>query len=659
MNVFRPQRCVLPGSLHCVYDLIRRDPITGERVSHGCCLHSGDFYNIYPEFDSSGDVVNQDPNPTVPNDLKLGPTVIWENITNMHQDGMSFDFRAFHADIHPLYHKEHRNVPVRPQEDEELTGEVFGSNSPVLVSTGWIEESYYGHDRVERCRLGIYGPFDEKANTTRPKCVKSYTLQIKDWTNFTFQTDWGRPKEFFAADESNAVIQDFCYRWFDPVVAERLAEGIIHIKNGGYVNLWTMMINNFVGEDQRRDFMNMVSLKSKSNLYSGSLNIEHYCRLYDQVDKMHWEHKYVDQDGNYVSKVIRFPDEIRLLYKQNILNFILNYPGLQNAVVGADEGYRTNERYWYAMMIFKRAIKEGVVNTRMTLPPWLVAQFRDTGKHDHIVELFGERKPYSQCTKQEKDDYLEAKIVRVPNAQDLYPRMERVEDIIDYHDKTLKWYAFCDILNAGRRWSRSEIQAAWEVFSNAWDHQPEPDPSIFWDWVDEIASRPLEDDISMDGTEIIYEGACRIDYGEGNITTARAFAANLIGLRTGCEEDSFEVNKMPVQNWYEVSGRTKPGLKRDGRKVFWDQLALCGGLEDDRWFEEHGMSANDFMEATGNLKDFHRAGDRGLAGFDTYESRGLAVLTGFSDSDFGHISIYDADNDELTPLREDLWQDKE
>lgn len=660
MNVFRTQRCVLRGGIHCVYDLIRRDPITGEVISHGCCIRSRDVYNIYPEHNSMGDVINQDDNPLIPYDAKLGPTIIWENITNMHQDGMNFDLRKFAADLHPLYHREFRNVPIPIPESEELTGEVFGGNSPVLVSTGWITESYYAHDRVERCRLGIYGPFDEKANTTRPKCVKSYTLQVKDWTNFTYQTDWGKPKQFFAADEPDDSIREFCKRWFDPITAERVADGLIHIKNGSYVNLWTLMSNNFIDEDQRRNFMNLISIKSKANLYAGSFNIEHYCKLYDQVDKMEWTHSYVNQNGERIRKKIKFPSEIRTLYKQNILNYILNYPKLQETIVGNDSGYRTNERYWHAMCLFRRAYKEGIINRKLGLPTWLVLQLKDTGKHDMMVNLFGESKPWSKCTQQEKDDYLEAKIVRLDNAQDLYPAMERVEDIVDYHKKTLKWYVFCDILHAGRRWNKSEIQTTWDVFCNAWDSDPQ-DPSIFWNWIEEIASRPLEDDISIDGREVIYEGAMRLDLGEGNITEARAFATNLIGLRTGCRKDSFEVNKMPVQNWYEVSGRSKPGTKKDAKKVFWDQLALCGGLVDDRFIEEHHMSVDDYMEATNNIKDFSSTRERGkLAGFDVYEARALSSPTGFSDSDFGQLSILDTENDEISPLREeDPWQDEE
>lgn len=658
MNVFvRSSRCVLPGNLHCVYDLIRNDPVMGPdaRKSHGCCLHRRDHYNIYPEFDHDGDSINQDDNPAMPECFKVGPTIIWENITNMHQDGMSFDYRNFDSDLHPLYHKEVRNIPTRLADDQELVGEVFGCNSPVLVSTGWIDESWYGHDRVERCRLGIYGPYDEKAGTTRPKCVKSYTLQVQGWINFTHQTDWGKPKQFFAADASDEVIKAFCSRWFDPTVAERIAEGISKVKRGQYLNLWTLMSNNFINEDLRRDFMNMISLKSKRNLYPNHLNIEHYCRLYDQVDKMSWDHEYYDLDGKRKVKHIKFPVEIRRLYKQNILNFILNYPCLQKAEVGLDTGYSTNERYWWAMTLFKRAAKEGIINRKMGLPAWFVKQFRDTGTHDPLVEVHGEMKPYSQCTQQEKDDYAEALIVRVDNAKDLYPKMERVEDIIDYHAKGLLWYTFCDILNAGRRWNRSEIQTAWDIFTVAWEKE---DPSIFWDWVDEIASRQMEDDISIDGTEVIYEGAVRLDLGDGNITEGRAFAANLLGLRLGCDRDSFDVNKMPVQNWYEVSGRTKPSLKKDGRKVFWDQLALCGGLVDDRF--DLSMRIEDFMEATGNLKDFESTREHGPARFDTYESRSLSAPTGFSDSDFGQISIYDVDLDELSPLREeDPWQDEE
>lgn len=658
MNVQRTQRCNLSGGLVCVYKLVGRDPITGDSIEYGCSLRGGDFYNIYPEFNEQGNIVNQDPNPTVPSDFKLGPTVIWENITNQHQDGMNFDFRTFQADIHPLYHVEHRNVPIKPRDGEDPLGEVFGGREPVLVSSGWVEDTYYGHDRVERCRFGIYGKKDFRSNLVRPKAARSYVGQIKDWINFSSQPVYGQAKEFFACEESDESIQKLCERWFDAKVAKRVSEAIIYIKNGGYVNLWKLLENNFVDNEYRKNFMRFVSTKCKFLLYKGNVNIEFYFRLYDHIGKMEWKHEYVDENGNKVQTVVKLPKEVVKLWRQNILNFVMNYPPLQKSPTNKDTGYRTNERYWWAVMMFKRAMdkKDPVANMKLPLPEWFIKQYKDTGKHDPVIEIHGEKKLWSEANQLEKDDFLEAKIVRVQNASDLYPKMERIEDIIDYHKKGPMWDVFCDILKAGRRWNRTEIQSAWDVFQNSYIND---NPAIFWDWVEELACRPMEDEMTIDGKEVLREGAMRLDLGEGNISASRSFASNLIGLRTCCKKDSYDINKMPPQDWYEAKGKSKPGVTRNPKDCFWDLLAKSGGLIDDRYIGEHYMGEQDYKEATLHI-DEHIEEERGLSDFNIYEARSLSLDTGFSDSDFSQISMYDVDNDDLHPLREeDPWLDEE
>lgn len=659
MNVQRTQRCNLSGGLVCVYNLVRRDPVTGEKIEYGCSLRSSDFYNIYPEFDEQGNVVNQDPNPTVPSDFKLGPTVIWENITNQHQDGMSFDFRTFPADIHPMYHVEHRNIPIKPREGEDPLGEIIGEGEPALVSSGWVEDTWYGNDRVEKCRFGLYGRKDNRSNLVRPKAAKSYVGEIKDWINFSNQPMHGNEKQFFVCEESNEEIMNLCKKWFEEKVANRVFEALVHIKNGGYVNLWKLVENNFVDNETRKNFFRFISTKSKSLLYKRNVNIEHYFRLYDHIGKMKWKHEYIDENGNTVKTVNKIPKEIVKLWRQNILNFILNYPPLQNAVIDRGTGYRTNERYWWAMMMFKRAIdkKDPIANMNMALPQWFVDQYKITGKYDPVIEIHGEKKHWSEANQLEKDDYIEAKIVRVQNASDLYPHMERIEDIIDHHKKDSMWYIFCDILRAGRRWNRTEIQSAWDVFQRSWINN---DPAIFWDWVEELACRPIEDEISIDGKEVIREGAMRLDLGEGNISASRSFASNLIGLRTCCKKDSYDINKMPPQDWYDAKGRSKPGMTKNPKDCFWDLLAKCGGLIGDKRIGEHTIGEQDYQEATMLIGDYESQIEEGLAGFNVYEARSLSIETGFSDSDFSQISMYDVDNDDLHPLREeDPWQGEE
>jgi hypothetical protein len=679
-NVLDKQKCSLPGGLQCVYNIIRRNAITGEKVYHGCCLHSGDHYNIYPEFESqmqggclvatTGKVVNNDDNPYIPNDFKVGLTVVWENVTNQHEDGMNFDFRDFPADIHPLYHREARNVPIPLDDDTDPIGEIFGDLSPVLVSTGWMEESWYGHDRVEVCKKGIYGIYDNRINTTKPKCMKSYINQIRGWINYTNQSDTSKPKQFYACEESDELILEFCYKWFNATVAERIADGIIYVKNGGYINMWSLLENNFIDEPSRRAFMNQISLKSKKNLYKGSFNIQSYCALYDQIDKMIWPHYYTDESGEVKQKLIQYPEEMRKLFKENILNFIMNHPSLEKTQVGQDSGYKTSQRYWHAMMLFRRAKKEKLINPRQKLPNWLVTQYNDTMRHDCIIVTHDKTVSWNKATKEEKDDFIDAKILRVENAKDLYPHMERVEDIVNYHKQDMMWFQFCDILKAGRRWNKSEIQSAWEIFNVAY---AQDNPSIFWDWVEDFASRPLEDEISINGLEVLQQGAMRLNTGDGNITGSRSFAANLIGLRTGCTTDSFDINKMPMQNWYEVTGRGKGGSSRNPKDIFWENLAKLGGLDNDDFYRERFMSDDDYLEATGGKGDeFYSEVEQDILVWSPYESISLSTPTGFSDSDIDSMCIYDSRSDDLSPQRiyssekddmtpmneEDIWEEE-
>lgn len=671
------------GDLHCAFKMMRKNPETGEVEDLGCQKCGGrghDEYAIYPEFKGSmidfkliatdGRIVNNDTNPYVPSDMKIGPTVIWENISGHNQNGLNFDFRDFPADsyLHPLYHREERNVPLSSMLDTDDVGEIFGGTEPVLVVPGWNIETFYGHDRVEVCRQGIYGRYDEGTDMVLPKCLRSYTRDIPNWVDYSGRDEWFMPREFFVDGATDESIVAFCHKHFaDTTTAERMADALKSIRNGDWINVTTLMTNNFASDSERRDFMEVVSLKTRRDLYKGSVNLQRYCELYTYLDRAEWISSRRDENGKEVQEVKKIPKDICVLFKQNLMNWILNSPTVQNIMVG-NESYGVRERYWYVSEMLRKAKKEKVLDRKVKLPKWLIKQFTNSRNDKKVFDLFGETYDYDEAPKELKDEYVDSIILRLKEGpKQLYPGMLKVRDIIDSGKSGPIWFSFLDILNAGRRWNVSEIQTAWDYFQRAWMQE---DPSIFWNWVDDMESLPYETEYSVSQDEFVKKleklngiamhypefqevipnengkpliGALELGLGDSDISPSRTFAKNL--LECQIDDDTFDVIQRNTIDVYD--GRARVKHRREcSHETFWNELARVGLAGDKAAKATLSRETHEEFEATRN---------------DSTVTQDSTLEGGFDNGDLDGMKSQDPYSGELSSFEggPNIWQDEE
>lgn len=611
------------GQWHCVYKVRRRDPETGKIRDYGCIKHQigtqdtagVDWYNIFPEHDeSSGNAIYQQRS-SEPNCFRTGPTLIWENISGKGQNGLNYDLREFEADIHPLYRKEEYNIPSNSFLSEDDIGEIFGETDPILVNTGWNNERWIGINNVDICNEGIYGPYNAISDMVLPKCFKSYARDIYNWINFTNKKEVFKPRTHYLSEMNKEEIAFFCKNTFGAgSVAERMNEALLYIKRGNYLNIWTLMCNNFVSRDIKKKFMDSISMRSKNDLYKGTINIRQYCQLYGYIDKIRHNATYIDINGKEIKETKYLPNELIKLYKENLINFILNYPALQKSLNNTSlnnmaEKYATNQRYWFIVPLLKRAKKEGILNTKVKLPTWLVNIIKE--ESNPSFKLFGIEYDYKSAPADIKKEYDEANYLRLNGPQNLYPGIIHIKSQLDTKGYDVGWYTFCDILHAGRIWNIAEIKLAWEFFKPAWIRE---EPRIFWDWVEKIVELPYDTEFSIseeeyekiikkvngkclhipDTEQVLEYGATDFNIGEGRVSQGRAFAMNLINQMY--DYDSWEVQKQPISNSYDAIARVK--LRREcNHETFWTMLARIGGLKNDREEVIRKISKGTYKEA--------------------------------------------------------------
>jgi hypothetical protein len=611
--------------LHCVYKVRRRDPVTGKVDDYGCIKHEvgvagtagHDHYNIYPEHDeSSGDIIYQQRSGD-PTCFRVGPQVIFENITGQHDDGLNYDFRDFDADIHPNYHREERNLPQMHQMSEDDIGEIMGESDPCLVCSNWGIERFMKIPEVEVCGDAIYGPYNEQADMTMPKCFKSYSRDIYGWVNYTNKSESVAPRKYYLSEMTKEQIVDFCNTTFSvKKVAERMSDALLYVKDGNYLDMWLIMKNNFVSRKERQNFLDQISTRSKKELYKGSLNLKNFCELYNYIDQMRHKYNYVDINGKEVREEKYLSKEYRTLYKQNVLNYILNYPELEQSI-DCLEKHETNHRYWHVIMLLKRAKKDKILKL---VPKWIVPLIKE--EHDPQFRYLGENYNYSSAPKDIKDEYDIASLLRLDTPDRLYPSMMRIKDKLDTKGYEMGWFTFCDILNAGRKWNMAEIRLAWEYFKPAYAQN---DPSIFWDWIEKVVNLPYETNISVDETEVIEYGACDYNIGDGYVSPARAFAMNLSNQMYS--DDSWEVQKQPLNEAYDAKAKVRH-MRECNHETFWTRLAHVGLSEDkldkalsDETYEE---IMEDHMQGVASMYN----GEVGLSDSDLYHQEGYNPLTG-------------------------------
>lgn len=686
MNIFQCQKGVLPGGLECAFRIVKTNS-AGKPSYFGCVRHGGnpgkDFYNLYPEHDyNTGDAVYQPSNPGDP--FKLGEiTLSWENLTS-HQSGRNYDsFRDFPADIHPLYSVSEHNHPTKSILGVDDVGDVFGDDSPALVHSGWKTEKFYGKSSVELCQGGIYGRFDTKANMIMHTCMRSH-IGVPGFINYTNRNDVVKKELYIGYASDNDIISFAAGIFKDTKVALRMADAMLEVKRGNYINLWTVMTNNFVAHDVKRRFMSKISSDMHANIYKGRANLMHFCSLYSCVDQMNWTEYITDANGDTKRISKSTHSDLRKVYKENILNWILNYPPLQNIDLNHGGKYAPHNRYWFVVLLIKRAKRDGILNKKAMLPEWMISMILE--KNDPMVKLFGKPMLYSQLPAEYKGEYHEAQDAHLDTEnpthiiENLYPGMINIKSELlqDKKVDAFMWGQFLQILKAGRRWSISEIKNAWEHFEPSWIQD---DPSIFYSWLENVADLPMEevDTISKEeGEELVKRGerklltepgpvtlaehgACNFNLGDGGLSQQRAFASNLLNNSLDYSNwetwDDYDVVRTPVGNWYEANAKVSHA-RECNHETFWAMLAQCGGLIDDRRNIDKILSDSTLHETL----DADAYEEALIASQENVASINGAIQGSLDGDDLDELMGYDPITDETSHLSssmEGIWLGEE
>lgn len=338
------------GRLYCAFMKLKEDPETGQLEECGCIAGLKDEYRIFPEHSSNGDVVHQSP-ARLNNPFPYGINVIWENDSNS-DNGNTFSFRRLRAEeynMHPLYTINEINEPTTHGVlANDQIGTAFGLEDVSLSTNGWADQKILGLQRVEDCNMGIYGRFDKVEKMVLPKCLRDYTGDVKGWVNYTPIPDNPRPKRFFACDEPDKKIAAFCTDKFGKTTTSvAIYQILVAIKHGEFINLYEALLNNNVSRAHAMAFMNEVSTKSKSTLYS-NMNLMKYFYLWKCLPKM------------------GLPEEKVHLFRCHLMNYVLNYPGLTKMDMSSTATminasgrmyYPPNRRYWWVVLMVNEALQ--------------------------------------------------------------------------------------------------------------------------------------------------------------------------------------------------------------------------------------------------------------------------------------------------------------
>jgi hypothetical protein len=659
MNIEQCRRGTLPGNLECIFRIKKKDS-RGKETYFGCLKHGGkpgrDHYNLYPEH--SGDTMDYVYQPSNPLDpYKLGEIILaWENLTS-HQSGRNFDLKSERpADIHPLYTAVEHNYPTVSHMAPDTVGEIFGEESPALVHPGWQPDAikFYGLNNIDVCQQygGIYGKYDQKKDMIMHQCLKSH-IEIPGWINYTNRKETPNKKELYIGYATMKEILDFTTTLFkNRVVASRMFDAMMLIKAGTFINLWCLMVNNFVDKDTKTAFMSKVSIDTPNTIFKSKINIIQFYELYNMIDRMTWTEKIVDVDGNTneVKKTIH--KDIATIYKENILNWILNHPHLQTIEPGLSH-YGPTDRFWFLLPLLKRARKDGILNVKAILPPWLVNLL--TYKHTPVAKVFGKVTTYDQFSEELKGEYADGKYSHLDSKSPMeifsrsYPGMINIKkELLSTGDRkidSLGWGQFLEILKVGQRWSMIEIEEAFDKFLLSWTQD---DPSIFFEWLDDEEFPPSGAFVINILNAIL---PCITE--EGPIQRSRNKAWN-----TWTSWDDWNIVKMPIGNWFDASVKTKSTRPVIGHDVFWRMAAAIGGLVDDRKEIEKILTSSTYEEAMESLLSSDPVIDTEDDNDDDSTYNLLMDAPEDQSDDYG-ISVYCPSDGSYHNSRGDIWLGEE
>lgn len=552
MNVFGCKQSKIRGSKNVFCAFAKIEPTKKGYEHHGCHICGMDRYNVFPEHNMDGSIVYNNPNKYVP--IKFGLVVAWENINNCGEFGNSFESgRRFASDekIHPNYALIDVNIPFKSGElAPDTVCDIFGTKRFTLVSSGWKSTVVKGIPRVENCKRVLYGSIDETLGVVRPKCTKNFVGLVPGYINYTKMYTPKRTIPNFLDEMSDEDLLLYCEEYLGPTrLSQRIFDILKSIKKGEFINLKSALINNKVDEHLAKLFVSNLSTYSYKSIYpkTSSFNVSKYFEYYSSIESF------------------KLPKEIETEWKCNIINYVMNFPELQKDLNDLnprdrreyknscnkinkklenheiteetylslkeeidnkffrikETNFKTSERFWYAYLLMKRALKEKLIANSLKLPDWFIDKTyflkNNEKKFNHINHE--EYVLNKTSIKDVKDDYLDSIILGLDSPEKLYPAMASIENVLNITDpNSEKYQTFGKILICGKRWSITEVITAWYYFDIAWEKKK---PLIFWNWVDSVNTQRYDEEL---------------------FSIERAFAINLHESREYEEVESFDIH---------------------------------------------------------------------------------------------------------------------
>lgn len=550
-SIFECRRATY-GDSWCAFAKLKKDSVNGKLYKCGCLLGFKDHYNIYPEHNDDGTLVyNRDWNSTDP--FPPGINVIWENDTP-HETGLTFNMtnlktkksrlRPEDFNFHPLYTIKDINEPyVTGGMESEHVGYAFGGTDISLSPSGWRDQLVRGIERTEPCNAEIYAEFSPSEGAIHPRCLRDWSAEFKHWNNYTVFPERKKTKTFFPCEEDEKVISHQCREWFgDTVLAKVMQEAFFEVKAGEYINLRDLMRSNGVHENMVKKVMTATSTHSKEKMYR-KMTLRWYYLYYRALDRM------------------GLPKGKLMVYKANLINYVLNYPPLAEIDPerpplarrkSIDGLVPTNRRYWWACRLVQDAWIEGKRAKRpliKSLPKWLMRQ--QNYLKTNTEHLYKGSYPAENCDN---------------------PAVLRIGTLINLKPTKSSWkprrQIFADILLAGQRWNTTEVKETWKRFTKAYDAQK---PDRFWNWVRSVRlATPLELDKMTE---------------EGKFSLSRTFSTRL--LESMVSIDSFKVRKTKLEieedRFIEINGlRLCPSWFFTKGKPGWSKVDIEGNITPER-----------------------------------------------------------------------------
>lgn len=620
------------GTMRCIYQDIEVDQETGDLIERGCLIKQRDHYNVYPEFsEGTGNVVRQN-GPTkcldghiIPDTEldPLGPTIIWENIAGQHDHGLTFNYRRFSPYEHPRYHLAEFNIPTRHGPlDPDTVADIFGESSLTLVSSGWHDDKSYGKPTVERCNMCLFGRFDRLAGLTVHRAMRSYSGDVSDWVNYTNLKERVRRKYLFLLDANLSAIEQFCIERFEGAAVNRMIDIMRAVKEGHYINLREAAMNNGMTQQQASTMMQEISIKSKKTIYSGTVNLQRLYELYAFVDRMN------------------VADVYAKVFRCNIINYLLNFPKLMQIDPTIQTEFKTNQRYWFAYLMVKRAFVVDRILDVKTLPFWFVHLLHKIKNHKTKFSVLGKIYATDEVINEVFDDFVEAQSYYIRDVTRLFPAMCSVDSLLEEYNtcNENKKKTFNNILKAGVKWNITEVQTVWKKFTKCFDKNQ---PRLFWNFIDEM-------------DELDYKTLSERITGEGNPGMKKACFINLVKARTEFrDEDSWNVSipeLMPVNS----AGAKHKAKFRQRKMHFWIELMKIGGLKGDKRIDTEFISDDKIQQLIDQEQEKDELEEMKCAPSDE------PIIDG---DDYEDYSEFDPSTGMLTPLisrgSNDSWEEGE